>query len=202
MALPMLRVRSFFATLKTNFFSAKSDDQPWIAIAHGSREDLKTRIEERIRVQAEEIDLFRSPTPDIFIPDQNSELLVSEPLEGMEEEWPEDKVEEPEPKSEQPEKRRLCVFFLSSKGCREGVDCPYEHPPAVREVRGRSEGAVCRFFLDAGCRDGEQCLLRHVEECDPAAAGAFAPSSLRGERRSRSGRGHSPLVSVAPASQP
>merc|ERR1711916_207370 len=141
-----------------------------------TRPPLKELLEQRVRV-AQETDLFRSPTPELFIPQQEDDGEFDQL----------DVVIVP-PEVQRP---RMCVFYVSGKGCREGSACPYGHPEAVREVRQGAvmTGPVCRYFLDDSCRAGNDCPQRHLVQCMPAhpAAHKIAP---RPSHHSPRKRGH------------
>ena len=81
------------------FPSAKYVPQP-----QATRPPLKELLEQRVRA-AQETDLFRSPTPELFIPQQEEDGEFDHL----------DVVIVP-PEVQRP---RMCVFYVSGKGCRE-----------------------------------------------------------------------------------
>jgi len=51
---------------------------------------------------------------------------------------------------------KICAFFNTSKGCKNGNQCAFLHTTMEKEP--------CKFFNGTGCKYGEKCFYAHVKK--------------------------------------
>ena len=59
----------------------------------------------------------------------------------------------------------VCKFFISEKGCKNGMRCVYKHDLEQAPTKGRHKLRICRFFQSRrGCSNGAKCMFLHQNE--------------------------------------
>lgn len=69
------------------------------------------------------------------------------------------------PKQTSKESQTVCKFFISDKGCKNGMQCVYKHDMEQNSSRGKHKLRVCRFFQSrSGCSNGQHCKYMHQSD--------------------------------------
>jgi hypothetical protein len=59
--------------------------------------------------------------------------------------------------------RKICDFFGTARGCKNGATCPFAHEALISGPHTAPERKICNFFGTArGCKNGATCPFAHV----------------------------------------